>query len=303
MTAPADAPSSPRAAPQLADYFVRGTALGLIARRHPYDFIETYDVLQRAYGYRSRYVNLGLWRPSLVEDGDALDPGERLVRFLCARSGVRGARRVLDAGSGLGQGAIDLLRWLDAARVDGVNVNERQIAFANALARTGSVEDRVVHARADACSELPGRFGDDAFDAVFAVECVGHFQRPQQFLADVRRILQPGGVFVCCLNVATGPLPIGMRAMLKTTYGFVPRPRAFWTDALADAGLTVTDEGDLTDAVLQDGAAAVLARLQEDEVRRALPGLTVALVERQLRLVIDAVARGRLGYTWIVARR
>lgn len=291
------------AAPRLSDHFERGSALGLLARRHPYDFVETYEVLERAYGYTSRYVNLGLWPDGLVDDSEGLDPGARLMRYLCDRSELRSAARVLDVGSGLGQGALDLARWLAADEVVGVNLNERQIAFANALAAAAGKASSVRHLRLDACAALEASLGTGSFDAAFAVECVGHFRAPEAFFQGLHAVLRPGAPFVCCFNCAKGELPFAFRLMLQASYGFVPKTVGTFYEALVRAGFDVVEQGDLTEPVLEEGATRVLARLRDPEVRAALPRLITGLVERQLEITLDAVTRGRLGYAWILARK
>lgn len=289
--------------PRLAAFFERGSALKLAWRGHPYDFVDTYEVLRAAYGYRSHYVNLGLWQTAQVADSGAMDPATRLVRFLMERSGLSHADRVLDVGSGLGQGALDLQHWLSATRVVGINVNPRQLAFANALAAASARAGEVQHQAVDACTGLGSAFLPASFDAAFAVECIGHFKDPAGFFAGLATVLANDAPFVCCLNVAKQPLPPLFRAMMRATYGFVPRSLAFWLETIARSGLVVTAHGDITGPVLADGVAAVQARLLDETVRRSIPPLTGHLVKRQLAMTESAVGRGLLGYSFIVAHQ
>lgn len=300
----------PVAPPRLEDHFERGTALALLARGHPYDFVETYALLRTAYGYTSSAANLGLWRawPGAV-DG-AVDPGQRLVELLVERalagshrSDLLGTLDVLDVGSGLGQAALDLAQRFPAAQVRGANINARQLAFANALAASHGLSARVRHDRVDACGGLVPAFGAGAFDLITAVECVGHFTDPSRFLTDVRALLRPGAVFVCCMNVARGTLPVALRALLRASYGFVPEAVAAWRARCASAGLDVVEELDLTDDVLARGTAQVRERLQLREVREAIPFAARTLVRAQLAVVQRAVTEGALGYAAFVVRR
>jgi SAM-dependent methyltransferase len=135
------------------------------------------------------------------------------------------------------------------------------------------------------------------------VECIGHFAQPARFLADLRTVLRPGGVFVCCMNVATAPLPLSLRTVLSATYGFVPRPLPAWRALAQDAGFEAVGEGDLTQAVLVEGIAHVRVRLQRQEVQRSVPFAARALVRAQLEVAAAAVHRGALGYAWLVVRR
>lgn len=291
------------APPALAQFFERGSALSLALRGHPYDFVETYEILRAAYGYSSASVNLGLWRAALAPSREALDPGQRLVRHLVDHAAARAPHDILDVGSGLGQAAVDLARWFESARVRGANINERQLSYANALAHSHGVSNRVQHVRADACGGLRAAFGAEAFDLALAVECVGHFASPASFLGDLRDVLRVGGALACCMNVARGPLPLSLRTVLSATYGFVPRPLAEWAELCRAAGLEVSAEGDLTEPVLVEGIAQVRARLATDEVRAAVPFGARALLRAQLEVARSAVERGALGYAYLVARR
>ena len=275
--------------PHIEDFFERGSAAKLLLRGHPYDFADTYAVLRHAYGYRGHHVNLGLWDEAMVANSGDIDAGTRLVRWLWTKSGLPRGARVLDVGSGLGQAAIDLVGVHGAREVVGLNINARQLRFAHALA-------------VDACSEIETSISAHGFDAAFAVESVGHFHDPSGFLRGLRHALVPGGVFVCCMNVARGPMPASMRAMLRVTYGFVPASLDAWRARLQSHGLSVVGGGDITDAVLGRGTAWARARLRDDGVRAAIAPLTRALVQGQLAITARAVQQGSLGYAWLVAR-
>lgn len=288
--------------PDLNDYFEKGSGPKLLVRGHPYDFIETYDLLRKAYGYRSYYVNLGLWSSDLVPGTTGLDPAERLVRLLTLKSKAPVGADVLDVGSGLGQSAVHYVEWMKARRVTGINLNERQIAFASELARVSGFGDRIVHKKLDACRFPEEELGEGVFDAAFAVECMGHFKGPRNFLSSIARLLRPGGSFVFCLNVQKKEFSLPVKAMFKATYGFVPRPVEFWMQGLRDAGLVVEDSGDITEPVLRQGSEEVLRRLEDPAHRKGLPYLPLVLVKNQLRLVLQGVKKGELGYAWVSAR-
>ena len=290
------------APPHIEDFFERGSGLKLLLRGHPYDFVDTYAVLRHAYGYRGHHVNLGFWDDGLLAPAGYEDAGARLLRWVCARGGLQPGARVLDVGSGLGQAAVDLLQQHGAREVVGININARQLRFANALAAAAGCADRVSHHQVDACTSIEASVSRQAFDAVFAVECVGHFKDPDGFLRGVRHALAPGGVFVCCMNVARAPVTPSLRTMLRATYGFVPATMDLWRTRLQSHGLSVVEHGDITDAVLARGTAFARTRLRDEAVQAALPALTRALVHGQLAITARAVAAGSLGYAWLVAR-
>ena len=100
--------------------------------------------------------------------------------------------RVLDAGCGFGGTLACLQDRVERLDLTGLNIDPRQLQRAQKLVqpRPGSSLRFVA---GDACA-LP--FADASFDRVLAVECIFHFPSRAAFLAEVRRVLRPGGVLV-----------------------------------------------------------------------------------------------------------
>ena len=103
---------------------------------------------------------------------------------------LAGAREVLDVGCGEGQVA-RLAAAGGAARVVGVDPTWAQLVLARE--RGGGVG----YARSDAAA-LP--FPAEAFDAVVACLIFEHIDTVDEALAEVGRVLRPGGVFLFFLN-------------------------------------------------------------------------------------------------------
>jgi SAM-dependent methyltransferase len=72
-----------------------------------------------------------------------------------------------------------------------VGMNEAELA-ANAMAGTTLVHDLNAHPR------LP--FADDSFDAAVCCVSVDYLTRPIEVFRDVRRVVRPGGPFVCTFS-------------------------------------------------------------------------------------------------------
>lgn len=99
--------------------------------------------------------------------------------------------RVLDIGTGKGLAAVELARR--GARVTTVDLSENDLRAAYLLASSAGVEDRIEFHHADART-LP--FGDDSFRLVTMINVVHHLEDAPAVLAEIARVLAPGGRLV-----------------------------------------------------------------------------------------------------------
>lgn len=86
---------------------------------------------------------------------------------------------VLDLGCGKGRFASRLAA--EGARVIGLDLSQAMLTAATGLSRVRGTASR-----------LP--FTDQAFDSVIAIEVIEHLPSVEQALAEVRRVLRPGGI-------------------------------------------------------------------------------------------------------------
>ena len=102
--------------------------------------------------------------------------------------------RILDLGTGTGEGALFLAREFPRASVRGVDISEEMIRAAHAKVGLDP-EGRIAFRVADA-ARLP--FGDESFDLVALVNM-------PPFFAEIARVLRPGGhvIVVASLGAAT----------------------------------------------------------------------------------------------------
>lgn len=103
------------------------------------------------------------------------------VRVLLRHFGDLNGKRLLDAGCGKGRFARALLEEFPGARFCGLDISLAMLASAPAgMERIGGT-----------LTELP--FADASFDCVYATESLEHAVAIEQALAELCRVLRPGG--------------------------------------------------------------------------------------------------------------
>jgi ubiquinone/menaquinone biosynthesis C-methylase UbiE len=100
-----------------------------------------------------------------------------------------GGKRVLEVGCGHGGGASYLMRTLHPASYTGLDLNRGAVAFCRKRHNLLGVD--FVHGDAE---KLP--FPDQSFDAVINLESSAAYPHFSRFLAEVARVLRPGGHFL-----------------------------------------------------------------------------------------------------------
>ncbi|MGI8684771.1 MAG: class I SAM-dependent methyltransferase [Acidimicrobiales bacterium] len=196
-------------------------------------------------------ANAGWWQEGFTDGADA-EYEEQILPL--AAEHLAGAGRVLDVGTGEGQ--VARLAARHGATVVGVDPTWAQLATARQ--RGGGP----AYARAAAAS-LP--FPAGAFDAVVACLVFEHIEDPDGAIAEVARVLAPGGRFLFLLNHPLLQTPgsgwiddhildeqywrIGPYLIEDSTLEevekdvfipFIHRPLSRYVNAMAAAGLLVT---------------------------------------------------------------
>jgi ubiquinone/menaquinone biosynthesis C-methylase UbiE len=98
--------------------------------------------------------------------------------------------RVLDVGCGPGSITLGLAEAVAPGEVVGVDFQASQVAQAQAL----SAARGVMNTRFEVADVYRLSFPDGSFDAVFAHAVLMHLREPVQALAEMRRVLRPGGI-------------------------------------------------------------------------------------------------------------
>jgi SAM-dependent methyltransferase len=198
---------------------------------------------------------------------------------------------LLDAGCGTGIEAANLLRLVPRLEVHGVDISS--VSLAGAVARLESAKALFYQA---ALERLP--FADSVFDYITAHEVIEHVEDPATVLAELSRVLKPGGV--CAIATPNGASwwMEHLRQRVKRAFGRrgAPvgedhtRPPSFWRREFRRAGFVV--ERQIFDAaaiefqtfVAPARMMPVLSRVLEP--LRSVPGVNLVLCDRvKFRLV------------------
>lgn len=209
------------------------------------------DSVRAQYSDEARLnTRRSVWHPTL----DGREPST------VALDEIRDARpsRVLEIGCGTGGFAARLLDAIPGVDLVAVDQSRRFVEL---------TERRGVPAQVADIQSLP--FEDDSFDVVAALWMLYHVPDLHQGLAEVRRVLRPGGLFVAVTN---GDEHVGA---LRQAVG---RPLAITQFSTQNGEATLrrhfTDvhrEDLRTRAVFRDHAAAVAYLESSDEPMQVLP--------------------------------
>ncbi|MFZ1164519.1 phthiotriol/phenolphthiotriol dimycocerosates methyltransferase [Mycobacterium sp.] len=130
--------------------------------------------------------------PPMALPLEASDEANRVHINLYHRTATQAdlsGKRVLEVSCGHGGGASYLVRALHPASYTGLDLNPNGIAFCRRTHNLPGLD--FVHGNAE---DLP--FDDQSFDAVINVEASHLYPRFRRFLAEVTRVLSPGGHFL-----------------------------------------------------------------------------------------------------------
>jgi ubiquinone/menaquinone biosynthesis C-methylase UbiE len=126
------------------------------------------------------------------KEGTLAQMRSRTAERCCAffRRHVRPDSRILDCGCGPGSITVGLAQWAPEGQTVGIDIGAEQLDGARALARDLGVGN--VTFRQGDIFALP--FEDASFDIVFAQTVFFHIPNPDKALAEIKRVLRPGGL-------------------------------------------------------------------------------------------------------------
>ncbi len=133
--------------------------------------------------------------------------------------------RILDVGSGPGNISVGLAQAVDPGPLYGIDQEESQVDLARAVAAYRQQENATF--RVASATNLP--FEDDFFDVAHCHDVLMHIPDTQAALAEVRRVLKPGGVIGCREM-------IGESCFTYPDYGVIGKAWEMFEDLIATDG-------------------------------------------------------------------
>lgn len=264
--------------PSYADHFTSGGVFRLW-REGMYGIRETYDILRWLGGYDLHYVNVGYWPEGLATQ----EPGRRMALLHGEMLGLKAGDRLLDCGSGLGQGAIDHVKAFDLAEVLGINPSGQQVGFARQLVAAHGLSDKISFVQDDACKVVyevePGKY-----QHAMAVECFSYFPDKLAFLNGLKKSLAPGGKFCFADVCSSGHMSKSRRRALGLVSNAESHPVEYFVDLYEKAGFKDIQHRDITNEVIPHAIGHARKRLAEDPSRLRKNGF---LVDKVVRSFID----------------
>ncbi len=131
-------------------------------------------------------LHYGIWLKGTRTFGDALINTNRIMSQIAK---IKSTDIVLDAGCGVG-GTVFFIHTQTGAQVTGITLSEKQLAYANDIARTQYPSSPIEFLKAD---YLNTPFEDGSFDVIWACESMCHAKDKQQFLEECHRLLRKNG--------------------------------------------------------------------------------------------------------------
>jgi ubiquinone/menaquinone biosynthesis C-methylase UbiE len=130
---------------------------------------------------------------------------------------LRGDSSVLEVGCGSGGYALHLAE-ITGCRIMGLDINESGIRSSNQLAQARSLASKVSFKQCDASKKLT--FDDETFGAVFSNDVLCHIPDRAELLAEIYRVLKPGGRILFSDALVVGGMISHEEIATRSSIGF-----------------------------------------------------------------------------------
>ena len=135
---------------------------------------------------------------------------------LFAMAGREASYTLTDIATGTGDFAILAAKLLHPTHITGADISEGMMEIGRQKARHEEL-DNIISFEKEDCTALS--YPDNTFDAVMAAFGIRNFQNLEKGLAEMARVLKPGGTF-CVLELTT-PVTFPMKQLFRIYSGTV----------------------------------------------------------------------------------
>jgi 27-O-demethylrifamycin SV methyltransferase len=227
---------------------------------------------------------------------------------MIAAAQIESAVQLLDVGCGTGGPSCRLARD-HGAHVTGITTSAVGVESARRMALSSGLGSQAVFEQRDG---MDNGFPSESFDRVWVMESSHLMPKRDSLISECARVLRPGGRLALCDIVLRRPIPFQEvrrlqrpLSLLRAVFGNARmEPLSLYTRLAAEAGLSIDQETDLTDATRptflrwQENAAR-----HRDQVIASLgAGGWQAFVDA-CRVLADFWDDGTLGYGLMAASK
>ncbi|MGY8765177.1 MAG: class I SAM-dependent methyltransferase [Fidelibacterota bacterium] len=149
---------------------------------------------KRTQGSDFKFMNYGYHADGFNPPLEEFDENERypihLYHHVTTQTDITD-KTVLEVGSGRGGGASYVTRYLNPKSYVGIDISETAVDLCNKVHHLENLSFRVGDSES-----IP--FGDSEFDVILNVESSHCYGDMDKFMAEVKRVLKPGGHFLWC---------------------------------------------------------------------------------------------------------
>lgn len=237
-------------------------------------------------------IHVGLYRgvEGLSDVDDIATASARTVERMCANLALDNTSRVLDLGSGYGGSARHVAK-VYGSHVTCLNLSEVE----NDHNRKRNEEEGLEHlidVLDGSFEDIP--FGNGKFDVVWSQDAIVHSGARDQVLAEVARVLAPGGKFVFTDLLAADHTPVDtLGPILERLHLSSMGTPGYYREAATKAGLTHLGFDDLS-AQLPIHYARVLEETERRDAELS-ERISADYLERMKAGLREWVARGKAG--------
>jgi sarcosine/dimethylglycine N-methyltransferase len=232
-------------------------------------------------------IHIGLYTDA---DEPILDASHRTVRHMAAKLALTPETRVLDIGAGYGGAARYLTREF-GCRVDCLNLSEVQNRRNRAMNEAQGLTDRIAVVDGD-FENLPMETYE--YDIVWSQDAILHSGRRARVLAEVDRVLKPGGTFIF-----TDPMQAdhasreALQPVLDRIHLDTMGSPGFYRKALGQLGFTEVEFEEMTHQLVNHYGR--VHRSIEENDAEAVKTCSQDYIERMKTGLMHWVDRGKAG--------